>query len=173
MLPAPAAPAPAAPARRPAATGTPTLAGRTVGELLRDCAPQCDARLGVILEHLDQQAGVWQYSLDDGAHWSTVRTDILNRPAPMGLALSAGARLRVQPFAGSAHRPARIVLHAAQRAVGAGDGCYGAYDADGRDSRARSFTLMLALATINDTPAGAPAARPRNKRALAAQRSLS
>lgn len=156
----PAAARPAQPAAsRPAAAG---LAGQAVDELLAACASQLDVRLGVIIEQLDLQAGVWQYSLDAGAHWRTIRTDILNRPAPMGLALAPEARLRVQPFAGSAHRRARIVLHAAQSTIHAASGCYCPYAPEGRSAAARSIVLELALSAINATPA-ASAPRPRNK----------
>ncbi len=159
-------------ARPPASTPCPGagLAGRAVAELLAAHAPGQAAQLGVIVEHLDPQAGAWQYSLDAGRSWHPIRTDILGRRGPMGLALSGAARLRVQPFAGSAHRPARIVLHAAQRLVQADNGCYCAYAAEGREPAAHSLTLDLALAAINATPAANPVPRPRNKRALAAQR---
>lgn len=149
------------------------VGGCAIAALLGTHAPQLYTGLGVIVEQLDMRTGTWQYSLDGGRQWHTVRTDILNRPAPMGLALDGAARLRVLPYVGSAHGPARIVLHAAQCAVGAGNGCFGAYAAEGRPAGARSVTLVLPLATINGTPTGTPAPRPRNKRALAAQRSLS
>lgn len=56
---------------------------------------------GIVIERLDAQIGVWQYSLDDGANWQVVRTDLLHREGPMGLVLALGARLRVLPFAAS------------------------------------------------------------------------
>ncbi|GAB1385163.1 hypothetical protein MASR1M59_03110 [Melaminivora sp.] len=146
------------------------LAGRSLAELLAMHAPGLPTERGVILEHLDPQAGTWQFSLDDGVRWQTIRTDILGRRGPMGLALQGQARLRVQPFVGSAHLQARLVLHAAQRQVCLDNGCYCAYDAEDRAPAARSFTLLLGLSAINATPSASPAQRPRNKRALAALR---
>lgn len=108
------------------------------------------APMGVILEYLDAQMGTWQYSLEGAAGWHNIRTDLINRPGHMGLALDAAARLRVLPIDDERPRGgARIVLHAAQRSLGATNGCYQAYAAEDRDEAARSITLTLSLRAIN------------------------
>jgi len=64
----------------------------------------------------------------------------------------------------------RVVLHAAQRALDGCSGSYCLYPPDDRDEGAHSVTLVLGLAAINGKPPAPAVPRPRNKRALAAQR---
>lgn len=146
------------------------LGGNTIASIVAGHCHDLAAPLGVVVEHLDAQAGLWQCSVDNGTTWRTVRTDLINRPGQMGLALASTARLRVLPQGGGRNCcGARIVFHAALRAPGAANGSYSVYAPEGRDNAARSITLVLSLAAINGTP---PAARGpqrvRNKRALAA-----
>ena len=146
------------------------VGGRSIAEIVTMHCEGVLAPMGVIVEFLDAQVGTWQYSLDDGESWRTIRTDLINRPGHMGLALERAARLRVLPFGGGARSGARIVFHAAQRAPGEGNGSYRAYAPDDRGDAAHSITLVLSLGAINGMPPAVAASRPRNKRALAAQR---
>lgn len=147
------------------------VGGNSIAVLVSEHCEGALAPMGVIVEYLDAQVGTWQYSLDGGESWRTIRTDLINRPGHMGLALERTARLRVLPFGGGGARSgARIVFHAAQRAPGEGNGSYRAYAPDDRDEAARSITLVLGLGAINGMPPAVAASRPRNKRALAAQR---
>ena len=127
--------------------------------------------MGVVVEFLDAQIGTWQCSIDDGATWRAIRTDIINRLGHMGLALDRSARLRVLPVGGGPRNPAaRVVFHATERPPGEGNGSYRAYPPDDRGESSHSVTLMMTLSTINGTPPEVAAPRLRNKRALAAQR---
>ena len=56
----------------------PGLGGSSVAALVGAHCPGLHAPLGVIVEHLDAQAGVWQYSPDGGASWRGIRTDHRN-----------------------------------------------------------------------------------------------
>ncbi len=148
------------------------LGGHSIaGIVMEHCGDQ-PVPLGVIVEYLDAQVGVWQYSLDDGETWRTIRTDLINRPGYTGLALERWARLRVLPSGGGGprSRTARIVFHATQRAPGDCNGSYQIYPHEDRDDAARSVTLVLTLAAINGMPPDISTPRPRNKRAMAAQR---
>jgi hypothetical protein len=62
-----------------------------------------------------------------------------------------------------------MVLHAAQRALGEDNGCYQNYPPCDRGDGAQSITLVLDLDAINGRPPATRTARPRNKRAMAAQ----
>jgi hypothetical protein len=160
-------------AHHPAALASASSAGVGGNSIAAIVSEHCEgvlAPMGVIIEYLDAQVGTWQYSLDGGESWRTIRTDLINRPGHMGLALERTARLRVLPFGGGARSGARIVFHAAQRAPGEGNGSYRAYAPDDRDEAARSITLVLGLGGINGMPPAVAASRPRNKRAMAAQR---
>lgn len=146
------------------------LGGKSIARIVME---QCERRLmpmGVIVEYLDAQIGTWQYSMDEGESWRTIRTDIINRPGPMGLALESTAWLRVLPLGGGLRSGvARMVFHAAQRAPFEGSGSYQTYPPDDRDDAACSVTLTLTLGAINGIPPAVSSTRPRNKRALAAQ----
>ncbi|KAB2899369.1 MAG: hypothetical protein F9K35_08605, partial [Burkholderiaceae bacterium] len=100
------------------------VGGHSIAEIVTLHCEGVLVPMGVIVEFLDAQVGTWQYSLDDGESWRTIRTDLINRPGHMGLALERAARLRVLPFGGGGRSGARIVFHAAQRAPGEGNGSY-------------------------------------------------
>lgn len=155
-------------ASSPGAAG---FGGSSVASIVARHVPSLAIPLGIIVEHLSPQIGTWQVSIDEGASWHTIRTDLINRPGNTGLALEGTARLRVLPLTASARHPARMVLHAAQRAPGQSNGCYQNYPPDDRCEAARSITLVLSLDAINGRPPAVPTTRPRNKRATAAQRS--
>ncbi|RYF45542.1 MAG: hypothetical protein EOO27_41140 [Comamonadaceae bacterium] len=149
-----------------AAQGAPGLGGNTVAQIVEENCPGMLASAGVVIEHLDAQAGTWQCSTDDGQTWRAVRTDLVNRPGNMGLALDRDARLRVLPFGGHRVSGARVAFHTVQRSHGQGNGSYRAYADDDREDGSRTVTLVLGLASINGMPPKVHVPRPRNKRAL-------
>ena len=152
--------------QRPVAAGGAGVGGNTVAQLLQENCADMRASVGVVIEYLDAQAGTWQFSLDDGQTWRAVRTDLINRPGYMGLALDHGARLRVVPL-GTSREGARLVFHAVQRSHGAANGSYRPYAPDEREEASHSVTLVLSLGAINGVPPAVKVPRPRNKRALA------
>ncbi|WP_246881267.1 hypothetical protein [Acidovorax sp. JG5] len=142
------------------------VGGNTVAHLLQENCAELQASAGVVIEYLDTQAGTWQFSLDDGQTWRAIRTDLINRPGHMGLALDRDARLRVL-CTGASRDGARVVLHAVQRSHGAGNGSYRPYAPDEREDASHSVTLVLGLGAINGVPPAVKVPRPRNKRARA------
>ena len=148
------------------------LGGNSIASIAMEHCSGMNVAMGVVVEFLDAQIGTWQCSMDEGATWRTIRTDLINRPGHMGLALDRTARLRVLPIGGGPRNPAaRVVFHATERPPGEGNGSYRPYPPDDRGNASHSVTLMLTLATINGMPPDVPVPRLRNKRALAAQRS--
>ena len=81
--------------RRPAADAGTGLGGNSVAHIVQEHCPDMLAAAGVVIEHLDAQAGTWQFSADAGQTWRAIRTDLINRPGNLGLALDRDARLRV------------------------------------------------------------------------------
>ena len=142
------------------------LGGNTVALIVEENCPDMPLAAGVVIEHLDTQAGVWQFSTDEGQTWRAIRTDLVNRPGNMGLALDRHVRLRVLPFGGHRMQGARVAFHTVDRGHGQGNGCYRAYAGDDREDGSRTVTLVLALAAINGAPPAVHVPRPRNKRAL-------
>ena len=147
------------------------LGGNTVAFIVGENCPDMPVSAGVVIEHLDAQAGAWQFSLDAGRTWRPIRTDLVNRPGNLGLALDRDARLRVLPFGGHRVHGARLAFHAVQRSHGPGNGSYRAYVDDEREDGTPTVTLVLGLAAINGTPPAVHVPRQRNKRAMA-QRTL-
>ena len=152
--------------RRPAAPAGTGLGGNTLAQIMEENCSDMLAAAGVVIEHLDAQAGAWQFSADQGQTWRAIRTDLINRPGNLGLALDRDARLRVLPFGGHRVTGARVAFHAVQRSHGAGNGSYHAYAPDDRDGGSRTVTLVLSLAAINGAPPAVHVPRPRNKRAM-------
>ena len=117
----------------------------------------------VVIELLDTQAGTWQFSINGGQEWRTIRTDLINRPGYIGLALDRHARLRVLPFAGHRSEGARLAFHAVQRRLDSGSYCpYAA--AEDRENTSRTVALVVTLNAINGTPPEVKVSRPVNKR---------
>ncbi len=157
--------------RRPAASATPHgstgLGGNTLAQIVEENCPGTQASAGVVIEHLDAQAGTWQFSLDEGQTWRAIRTDLINRDGNQGLALDNDARLRVLPFGGHRIGGVRVAFHTVQRPHGPGNGSYRAYASDEREEGcSRTVTLVLGLSAINGAPPAVHVPRPRNKRAL-------
>ena len=149
-----------------AASGT-GLGGNTLAQIVEENCPGMLASAGVVIEHLDAQAGTWQFSTDEGHTWRAIRTDLVNRPGNMGLALDRDARLRVLPFSGHRVNGVRVAFHTVQRSHGQSNGSYRAYASDEReDGCSRTVTLVLGLSAINGAPPAVHVPRPRNKRAL-------
>lgn len=156
-------PAAASSAAAPAGTG---LGGNTLAHIVEENCPDLLAAAGVVIEHLDAQAGTWQFSADQGLTWRGIRTDLINRAGNLGLALDRDARLRVLPFGGHRVTGARVAFHTVQRSHGPGNGSYRAYACDEREAGSRTVTLVLSLAAVNGTPPAVHVPRPRNKRAM-------
>ncbi len=157
--------------RRPGASNAPQggtgLGGNTLAQIVEENCPGLQASAGVVIEHLDAQAGTWQFSMDEGKTWRAVRTDLINRDGNMGLALDGDARLRVLPFGGHRAEGVRVAFHTVQRRHGQGNGSYRAYASDEREEGcSRTVTLVLGLSAINGAPPVVHVPRPRNKRAL-------
>lgn len=152
--------------RRPAASGGAGLGGNTVAHIVVQNCPQIPVGTGVVIEHLDAQAGTWQFSTDEGQTWRAIRTDLVNRPGNLGLALDSSVRVRVLPFGGHRVSGVRVAFHTVPRSHGKGNGCYRAYASDEREDGSATVTLVLSLGAINGTPPVVHVPRPRNKRAL-------
>ena len=142
------------------------LGGNTVAQLVESHCPGAQAFAGVVIEHLDAQAGVWQCSTDDGRTWRAVRTDLVNRPGNMGLALDRDARLRVLPIGGHRVQGVRVAFHTVQRSHAEGNGSYRAYANEDREDGTPTVTLVLGLSAINGAPPAVHVPRLRNKRAM-------
>jgi hypothetical protein len=149
------------------------LGGNTVARIVEENCPGMLASAGVIIEQLDAQAGTWQFSIDQGQTWRAIRTDLINRPGNMGLALDRDARLRVLPFSGHRVTGARVAFHTVQRSHGPGNGSYRPYAGDDREDGSLTVTLVLGLSAINGAPPAVHVPRPRNKRAVARRAPLS
>ncbi|UCV00599.1 hypothetical protein [Acidovorax radicis] len=143
------------------------LGGNTLARIVEENCPDMQVAAGVVIEHLDAQAGAWEFSTDQGQSWRAVRTDLINRAGNMGLALDRDARLRVLPFGGHRVTGARVAFHTVQRSHGQGNGSYRAYADEERDGGSRTVTLVLSLSSINGVPPAVYVPRPRNKRAMA------
>jgi len=157
--------------RRPtAATGAAHagsgLGGNTLAHIVEENCPDLLAAAGVVIEHLDAQAGTWQFSSDQGQTWRAIRTDLINRAGNLGLALDCDTRLRVLPFGGTRVTGVRVAFHTVQRCHGQGNGSYRAYASEERDGGSRTVTLVLGLSAINGEPPAVHVPRPRNKRAM-------
>ena len=151
--------------RRPASDAGTGLGGNSVAHIVQEHCPDMLAA-GVVIEHLDAQAGTWQFSADAGQTWRAIRTDLINRPGNLGLALDCDARLRVLPFGGHRVTGARVAFHTVQRSHGQGNGSYRAYATEDREEDSSTVTLVLGLGAINGLPPAVHVPRPRNKRAL-------
>lgn len=155
--------------RAHATTAQPSaLGGNSIEDIVAEHCTDTPILAGVVIERLDAQIGVWQYSLDEGHTWQAVRTDLLHRDGPMGLVLALCARLRVLPFGGQ-RGMARLVFHPVPLG-GGGNGIYRPYPPADERPEAATITLMLGLAAINGAPKTVYVPRLRNKRALAAAR---
>lgn len=159
--------APQAPAAGQAVVDAADLGGNTLARIVEDHCPDMLVAAGVVVEHLDAQAGAWEFSLDQGRSWRRVRTDLINRAGNLGLALDRDARLRVLPVGGHRVNGARVAFHTVQRSHAQGNGSYRAYAGEERDGGSHTVTLVLSLAAINGAPPAVHVPRPRNKRAAA------
>lgn len=155
----------------PHTDSTTGVGGNSIASIITKHCQCMPAPSTVIVEYLDTQIGTWQYSTDDAKSWHTIRTDLINRPGCTGLELGHTARLRVLPLRDSMRSAAaRLVFHAAPRTLSEGNGSYRTYPPNDRGDGAESATIVLTLDDINGIPPKGYAPRPRNKRALAAQR---
>ena len=66
------------PAANPGAAHAGTgLGGNSVALIVQEHCPDMLAAVGVVIEHLDAQAGTWQFSADAGQTWRGIRTDLI------------------------------------------------------------------------------------------------
>lgn len=142
------------------------LGGNVLARIVEAHCPDLVAGTGVVIEHLDAQAGTWQFSTDQGQTWRAIRTDLINRAGNLGLALDGDARIRVLPFGGHRVTGVRVAFHTVQRGHGQGNGSYRAYAPEERDGGSHTVTLVLGLSAINGEPPAVHVPRPRNKRAM-------
>jgi hypothetical protein len=150
-----------------AASARRQVAGSSVAQILRGhCQAHAEAA-GIVIARLDARAGVWQYSVDEGASWREARTDLINRPGAMGLALDREARLRLLPRGAERAGPIHIVLYPVQHSLQARNGSHSAYVPDPSNSDARPVNLVLDMNGINGAPPQARSPLQRNKRAQA------
>ena len=126
-------------------SGGNSLGGNSVARIVEENCPGMLASAGVVVEQLDAQAGTWQFSTDEGQTWRPIRTDLINRPGNLGLALDRDARLRVLPFSGHRVNGARVAFHTVQRSHGPGNGSYRPYAGDDREDGSRTVTLVMPL----------------------------
>ena len=130
-------PTPSSPEHKPSAGVG--VGGNCIAQIVHDNCPDLLASAGVIIEHLDAQAGNWQFSIDNGLTWRSARTDLINRPGCMGLALDRDARLRVLPFSGLEE----VVARANER--GAASKLSTAHAGSGRLAPAASAAAMVRI----------------------------
>lgn len=149
------------------APATRGLGGNVMAQLVEQCCPRIPAGAGFVIEYLDAHAGTWQFSADQGATWRLIRTDLINRPGNVGLALDAEVRLRLLPAAGLRPAKIRMVCHRVPRSLGLANGCYLPYATEEREGCSCTLRLELSLAAINGAPPSVRTSRPRNKRAAA------
>ncbi len=148
-----------------ASQGGTGLGGNTLARIVEQNCPGMPVAAGVVIEHLDAQAGTWQLSTDEGQTWRAIRTDLINRDGHLGLALDRDARLRVLPFGGQRVGGARVAFHTVPRSHGQGNGSYRAYAGDDREEGSHTVTLVLCISAINGEPPAVHVPRLRNKRA--------
>lgn len=143
------------------------VGGNSIAQILAESCPQHAAAAGVVIARLDARAGIWQYSVDHGANWRDARTDLINRPGAMGLALDREARLRLLPRLGERVVQIHIVLHAVQHSLYTRNGSHSAYVPDPSEGDSPAIALALDINAINGTPPQVHVPRLRNKRAMA------
>ena len=148
-----------------ASQGGSGLGGNTLARIMEQNCPGMAVAAGVVIEHLDAQAGTWQLSTDEGQTWRAIRTDLINRDGHLGLALDRDARLRVLPFGRQRAGGARVAFHTVPRSHGQGNGSYRAYASDDREEGSHTVTLVLCISAINGAPPAVHVPRLRNKRA--------
>lgn len=143
------------------------VGGNSIAQILAENCPAHASAAGIVIARLDARAGIWQYSVDNGASWRDARTDLINRPGAMGLALDREARLRLLPRSGERVGQIHIVLHAVQHSLHSRNGSHSAYVPDPTDGDSSAISLVLDINNINGVPPQVHVPRQRNKRALA------
>lgn len=142
------------------------VGGNSIAQILAESCPKHAAAAGIVIARLDARAGIWQYSVDNGTHWRDARTDLINRPGTMGLALDREARLRLLPRLGERVEQIHMVLYAVQHSLHTRNGSHSAYVPDPSQGDSDAISLLLHLNAINGTPPQVHVPRLRNKRAL-------
>ena len=71
-----------------ASQGGTGLGGNTLARIVEQNCPGMPVAAGVVIEHLDAQAGTWQLSTDEGQTWRAIRTDLILSAEIMTIALA-------------------------------------------------------------------------------------
>lgn len=155
------------------ATGTGVgVGGNSIAQILAESCPQHAAAAGIVIARLDARAGIWQYSVDNGGSWRDARTDLINRPGTMGLALDREARLRLLPRLGERVEQIHMVVHAVKHSLHTRNGSHSAYVPDPSEGDSAAISLLLDISHINGMPPQVHVPRLRNKRAMAQANAL-
>lgn len=149
------------------------LGGNSIAQILAENCHAHAGAAGVVISRLDARAGIWQYSVDDGASWRDARTDLINRPGVMGLALDRQARLRLIQRSGERLDKINVVLNPVQHSLRERNGSHSSYVPDPANEDSASISLLLDISAINGAPPEVHVPRQRNKRARAKAQSPS
>ncbi|MES3000084.1 MAG: hypothetical protein V4787_05290 [Pseudomonadota bacterium] len=141
--------------------GDPNPSGMTVAALVTDhsiTVAGSDAPEAIGITALDTSLGAWQYSLDSGAHWLDVRSDLINSETnELALLLGPAAMIRMLPF-GDLHGSLAAAI--TYRAWDGATGPQGSYEVIGASGpgifSAETETASLHVTQTNHAPTFAP-----------------
>ena len=130
-----------------------TPAGISVASLVVDGSISNAAMEAIAIEALDTSLGTWQFSLDAGSTWLTIRADLLNSTTnSLGLLLGPTSLLRLLPFGELSGNLSDALTFRAWDGVTGSAGSYvvttpgvGAFSTD-------SDTASLTVTSVNDPP---------------------
>ncbi|RYF73900.1 MAG: hypothetical protein EOO22_08095 [Comamonadaceae bacterium] len=146
----------ASPRLRTTQEGNPAPAATSVAELLSGSGRTGDtgAPLGIAITALDTSLGLWQYSLDHGKVWLTLRADLINgSTAETALLLGADAKLRLLPFGElNGHLDQAITFRAWNGRMGAEGEYLNITRSNVSVFSAESGTAEMTVEAVNDAP---------------------
>ncbi|TFW19979.1 hypothetical protein E4L96_10945 [Massilia arenosa] len=105
----------------------------------------------MIVNDIDTNVGTWQYSLDGGASWLTMRADLIDGAANIGLVLDAAARIRLLPF-GDASGDTSLQYHGWRTAGAAASGTYTNFNQDDVSASAHQSVVRANVSRADDAP---------------------
>lgn len=116
----------------------------------------------IAITALDARLGAWQYSLDNGTSWLTIRADLINSGTnELALLLGPTAQLRLLPFGGLSGTLSEAITFRAWDMSSGAQGNYVAIAGAGSGCSAFSSaadTASLTVTAVNDAPTFAPVA---------------
>jgi uncharacterized delta-60 repeat protein len=141
--------------------GDPNPPGMTIAALVTDHSITrlgVDAAEAIGITALDTSLGSWQYSLDSGAHWLDVRSDLINSETnELALLLGPTAMIRMLPFGALHGSLADAVTFRAWDGVTGSQGGYQDIGAAGPGIySAETETASLDVTHTNHAPTFAP-----------------